>query len=221
MIPVYSLLISGLLSIMNPATHCPTIGTTYTEGSTWQFVLLDEKGELYKTYNYKVDEIYDEGERIVYSIKYVTLNKKGKEEDKGNRNIIAAANMYLVNAESMIPDFQSDDPVNYSLLCDPQPGASVGDVNKVSVYTVDNLGQKSYISNKIKLSGGKYGNKETISTAMGDLECIKLTYSLNLDLQEFTYTDWIDSSLRTVKREIYDKKGRLAFTGTMTAFSNN
>ena len=120
------LLVSALFTTSAPAEHCTTIASTYSEGSSWQFVLLN-----------------DEGERLVYSIKYVSHNKKGKEDGKGNRNIIVAQDLYLVNVETMIPGYNSDKPVNISLLCSPNPGDAVGDVRKVSTYTVDNLGQKS------------------------------------------------------------------------------
>ncbi|HAE13873.1 MAG: hypothetical protein H6548_03425 [Chitinophagales bacterium] len=212
------LLMMGLLCNPQPQA-CDIIASTYAEGVTWEFVVNDDKGAMYKTYQYKVDEIYDEEERMVYAIRYVTLNKKGKEEDKGNRNIITAGDLYLVNAETMIPDYKSDKPTNISLPCSPNPGDAVGDVRKVSTYTVENLGQKSYISNKINITDGKYGNRETITTPLGELDCIVLNYTVSLDLQEFTYKDWIDADLRTVKREIYDKKGKLAFTGMMTSYN--
>ena len=60
---------------------------------------------------------------------------------------------------------------------------------------------------------------ETITTPLGELDCIVLNYTVSLDLQEFTYKDWIDADLRTVKREIFDKKGKLAFTGMMTSYN--
>lgn len=210
--------LAALLPVQ-PVEHCTTIGETYQEDTQWQFVLLDDKGEVYNTTNYKVDEIYDEGERLVYSIKFNSLNKKGKEDDKGNRNIIVAKDLYLVNLETAIPGYKSDKPINISLRCSPNPGDAVGDVRQVSTYTVDNLGQKSYISNKVNISEAKYTERETITTELGELDCIKLTYNLNLDLQDFSYIDWIDGSLRTVKREIYDKKGRLKYTGTMTSYT--
>lgn len=215
-----ALLLAGWLHQQPVPENCPEISQTYAEGTSWEFVLTDDKGAVYKTYQYKVEEVSNENERLVYAIKYTTLNKKGKEEDKGYRNIIAAADQYLVNIETILVNYNSDNANYMSLSCNPQPGDDVPDVRKVTTYTVDNLGQKSYVSNKVNLTDIEYGERTTITTPLGELDCIMLTYKVTFDLQDFTYTDWIDSSFRTVKREILDKKGKPAFTGMITTYSN-
>jgi len=216
---LFNLILSTIL-LGSPITNdCPQIADTYSEDAKWEFVYTDSKGSTYKTYQYKVEEVSYEDERTVYAIKYTTLNKKGKEEDKGYRNIIAAKDQYLVNIETIVLNYNSDNANYISMSCDPKTGEKVPNIRKVTTYTVDNLGQKSYVSNKVNIVDIMYGDRATISTTLGEVDCITMTYQVEFDLQKFSYTDWIDDSYRLVKREIIDKKGKLAYTGNITSYS--
>ncbi len=215
---IIALLTTVLLMQINTPDDCPQIADTFAEDAKWMYEVTDSKGNLYKTYQYKVEGVSYEDERTVYSIKYKTLNKKGKEEDSGYRNIIAAGDQYLVNIETIIIDYKSDNANYITLPCEPKAGDPVPDIRKVTTYTYDNLGQKSYISNKVDLTDFEFEEKETITTPMGESECIKLTYKVRFDKLDFSYTDWIDRDHRVVRREILDKKGEIAYAVVMTEY---
>lgn len=189
------------------------------EGSTWENTLYNSKGETERTTTFLVEKIEPQAEKIIIYTKYTSINKKGKEDDKGFINYTIAADRYLIDLETAIPGFKSDDAQLFTHLCAPAANDRIADVRFVSTYTTESMGQKSIASNKIEITGGRYIGMEEVSTKLGTMNCMKLTYNLRFDLQEYVYTEWVNNEKGFVKREIFDKKGKPAFTTQLTKFN--
>lgn len=201
------------------SAQCTNVLDAYTNTTTFQIVTYNNDDAMVSTTNFTVDEIRKEPERILVLMHYVTTNKKGKETAKGNRSIIISGNNYLINLSTIIPEYTSDDPQYASYSCTPKNNEDFPKWSKVTTYTIDNMGQKSIMTNKMGMEEGKYGGNETITTPLGTFDCIKLTYKLRYDLQDFTYTEWIDASGRTIKTERLNKKGELDTYSILTSFT--
>lgn len=193
--------------------------TGLQQGSHWENTLTNAKGEIERTTTYTVESIEKQAEKTVILTKYSSINKKGKEDDKGFIAYTIAQDKYLVDLETSVPGFKSDAPQVLTYSCNPQENAQIAAVRFVSTYTTESMGQKSIISNKMEITEGRYGPMEEITTALGTEQCRKLTYKLRYDLQDFVYTEWISDTKGFVKREILDKKGRIAYTLELTQFN--
>lgn len=189
------------------------------QGSTWVNTVTNAKGEVESTTTYIVEEVKPQPEKIVILTKFSSTDKKGKESDKGFMAYTIAMDKYLVDLESSIPGYKSDDPQLMTYLCSPASNDQIAAVRFVSTYTTESMGQKSYISNKMEITDGRYLGMEEITTSLGTMQCMKLTFNLRYDLQDFTYTEWVNNEKGFVKREILDKKGKPAFTTTLTSFN--
>jgi hypothetical protein len=210
-----------LLHTLYAFSQCETVLKTYTEGTTFQVVTYSMKDEVISTTNYTVQEIRKEADRILVMLKFSTLNKKGKETEKGSRSIIVSGGNYLNNLSAVIPGYKSDDPNYIQYACAPQAGTDIPEFSKVTTYTEDNMGQISITSNKVGLEDGKYASNEEITTPAGTFNCIKLDYKIRLDLQDFSYTEWIDAATgRTIKILRSDKKGDPENYSLLTSFNN-
>lgn len=202
-------------------SQCEAVLKTYPEGTSYQVVTYNAKNEAVETTNYTVQEIRKEDDRIIVMMQYNTLNKKGKEIDKGNRSIIVSGGNYLINLSSVIPGYKSDAAQYIQYSCNPKAGEDIPAFSKVTTYTQDNMGQISSISNKVGLEDGKYAGGEEVTTPAGTFSCIKLSYKIRLDMQDFAYTEFIDAATgRTIKTERIGKKGEIESYSLLTSFTN-
>ncbi|MBP9548257.1 MAG: hypothetical protein KBE86_03805 [Chitinophagales bacterium] len=190
------------------------------EGSTWENTLTNAKGEKERTTSYIVENIDKQAEKTVILTKYSSINKKGKEDDNGFIAYTIAKDKYLIDLETSVPGYKSDDPQLMTYNCNAKANDQIAAVRFVSTYTTESMGQKSIISNKMEITDGKYLGMEEVTTALGTMQCMKLTYNLRYDLQDFTYTEWVNDEKGFVKREILDKKGKPAYTLELTTFKN-
>lgn len=205
-------------SILN--AQC-TYLSTYPEGTTFEITTYNDDAEVSATTKYTVQEVRKEAERILVMMRYTITNKKGKEIDKGLRSIIFSGNNYNVNLATVVPEYKSDDPVYIQYNCTPKEGDDIPEFSRVTTYKEDNMGQISIISNKMGMEDGKYGSTEEIATDLGTFNCIKVTYKIRYDLQDFAYTEWIDLATgRSIKVERINKKGNLDTYSLLTKFSN-
>ncbi|MBC8046027.1 MAG: hypothetical protein H7Y00_04480 [Fimbriimonadaceae bacterium] len=193
---------------------------TYPAETSFEITTYNDEGEISSATKYQVEEVRKESERTLIMMRFIITNKKGKEIDKGNRSIIISGNNYNINLSSVIPEYKSDDPIYIQYSCTPKPGDDIPEFSRVTTYEEDNMGQISIISNKVGLDEGKYGTTEEIITELGTFNCIKLTYKVRYDLQDFVYTEWIDQATgRTIKIERINKKGKLDSYSLLTKFN--
>ncbi|MBC8173293.1 MAG: hypothetical protein H7X71_05235 [Chitinophagales bacterium] len=201
-------------------TNMCTAYATYKYGTSWEVTTYNDEDELVSTTTYTVQEIRKEAERTSIMNEYVTTNKKGKQSDKGYMSIILSGNNYLLNLSSMIPGYKSDDPQFIQYSCTPKTGDDIPEFSKVTTFATDNMGQISIVSNKVGLEDGKYGEMETITTALGTFNSIKISYKIRLDMHDYVFTEWIDEGGRTLKTQRMDNKGKLDTYSVLTKFSN-
>ncbi|HET8963549.1 MAG TPA: hypothetical protein VFM99_06615, partial [Chitinophagales bacterium] len=130
------------------------------EGSTWENTLTNAKGEKERTTTYTIENIDKQAEKTVILAKYSSINKKGKEDDNGFVAYTIAKDKYLVDLETSIPGYKSDDPQLITYSCNANTNDQIAAVRFVSTYTTESMGQKSIISNKMEITDGRYLGRE-------------------------------------------------------------
>lgn len=179
------------------------------------------KGKLTGKIMQKVLNLDTQGNGFDAVVSSVMENAKGKEMHKGEYAFSCKDGIVSIDMRNYIPQEQMEALGNYEMKMEAEnlefPNAlSVGSQLKDGSILLTAEGSAIPIKMNCVISDRKVVAKETLSTAMGDLECYKITSKSTIKNQmginvtvTLSSVEWIAPKYGVVKSESYNKNDKL------------
>src|SRR5690606_19193341 len=193
----------------------------FEENGEWEMETYNAKGKLTGKIRQKVLSLDNKGDAFDAVLSNVTENEKGKELFKGEYALSCKDGVIYIDMRNYIPQEQMQALGNYEMKMEAEnlefPNSlDVGSQLKDGSINITAEGSAIPIKLSCVISDRKVVAKETLSTAMGDLECYKITSKTTVKNQmgiNMTITmnaiDWIAPKYGVVKSESYNKNDKL------------
>ncbi len=193
----------------------------FEEGGEWQMETYNAKGKLTGKIMQKVVSLNTQGNGFDAVVSSVMENEKGKEMHKGEYAFSCKDGIVYIDMRNYIPQEQMEALGNYEMKMEAEnlefPNSlSVGSQLKDGSIMLTAEGSAIPIKMNCVISDRKVVAKETLSTAMGDLECYKITSKSTIKNQmginmtfTFNSVEWIAPKYGVVKSESYNKNDKL------------
>jgi len=193
----------------------------FEENGEWEMETYNAKGKLTGKIRQKVLSLNNKGDAFDAVVSSVIENEKGKELHKGEYAFNCKDGVIYIDMRNYIPQEQMQALGNYEMKMEAEnlefPNSlDVGSQLKDGSINITAEGSAIPIKMSCVISDRKVVAKETLSTAMGDLECYKITSKSTIKNQmgiNMTITmsavEWIAPKYGVVKSESYNKNDKL------------
>lgn len=193
----------------------------FEEGGEWEMETYNAKGKLTGKIRQKVLSLNSKANGFDATVSSVMENEKGKELHTGEYAFSCEDGIIYVDMRKFIPREQMEALGNYEFKMEGEnlefPNSlSVGSQLKDGSILLTAEGSTIPIKMNCVISDRKVVGMETLSTAMGDIECYKITSKSTIRNQmgiNMTFTsnavEWIAPKYGVVKSESYNKNDKL------------
>lgn len=193
----------------------------FEQNGEWEMETYNAKGKLTGKILQKVLSLDNKGNGFDAVVSSVMQNEKGKEIHKGEYAFSCEDGIIYIDMRNYIPQEQMQALGTYEMKMEAEnlefPNSlSVGSQLKDGSITLTSEGSAIPIRFNCVISDRKVVGKETLNTAMGNIECYKITSKSTIKNQmginmtfTFNAVEWIAPKYGVVKSESYNKNDKL------------
>lgn len=222
-LPITLLLLCGNLFAQDCAAFFP-----FEKGATLEYTFYDAKGKVSTVSNQRVVILDDAGaEGLTAQVEAVLSDKNGKEQSKGNYNMVCKDNTLYMDVTAMMPQMtQAFSGMEMQVTGDqmqlPAKLTAGQTLLDAHLEIKASSGGMSLMKMTIDVTERKVEGKESITTVLGTYDVYKISYTTNTKMligKTFKTNAWYAPKIGMIKQENYDKKGNLEGSMILTKFS--
>ncbi len=200
------------------AQECGTMYDYFKTGVTLEYTNFDKKGKIQSVSTQKVHSIEQSADTTIATIDASTVDEKGKDLYQTTFPIKCHNSVIYMDMQAIIPQQvnanQSTDMeiemqgTDLSFPADMKPGQSLPD-SEIEIKM--RMGGLQIMNTKYTIKNRKVEARESITTAAGTFDCLKISYDFEYKLMgtRTVHTEyWYSTSAGMVKTISYDKKGK-------------
>lgn len=215
------------------------IGTTYAQndckpfippnkGATWEISNYNAKDKIQGTVSYELLDKIVTGNDIIFKVKTVAFDKKGKEIYGNEFEAICKDGKFDFGMAFKIDGSQLKSYEDMDVQVDASKFV-IPDLNTSAGTKLDDSSLKIKIDGPIPMkmtvliTDRKVEQKENLTTAAGAFDCIVLTQVISTKMMiniKASSKEWYAENIGMVRSESYNKKGKLIAYSELTKFSN-
>jgi hypothetical protein len=221
---VFALLFS---SIQSHAQDCNSAYAPLLEDTKMEVTNYGKKGKIVsiiKSHIYEVDNVVDSTVAKFHSL---MVDDEGEEILKSNYVLKCIKGSVWIDMRDMLGDLtkqfeKMDITVEGNFIEYPDNMSVNTKLPDAEMVLSMNSDSPMPIKIRFNMTDRKVEAQETITTAAGTFNCLKLTYNMEAKMG-FSRTTrsaiWLSKGVGTVKSESYDKKGNVDFRSELTKFN--
>ncbi len=223
-ITIFILIVSKNFAQINYSKYYPL-----QVGTTIQYNLYDERGDLDGTSDYKITHVKNNEDETVVEMTVNFTNSKKEEALQSSYNIYCAGNGIKIDFKSLIPsemlaqykkigmavDLSGND---IEIPNDLSVGQLLEDANVIMNARIASMNIKTVVN----IMNRKVEKEEKLTTPVGSFDCIVIFSENESQIRGkkkvFSSRLWLAEGVGTVKQETYEKNGDLINTTELIKF---
>ena len=210
------------------AQDCATLYDYLNEGVLLEYTNYDKKGKVQSVSTQTVRNIEQSSDTTIATIDVSSVNEKGKDLYENSFPIKCHAGVIYMDMRSVIPQQSNANQsaeieveiqgTDLTYPPDMKPGQNLSD-SEIEVRM--RMGSIQIMNTRYTISNRKVEARETVTTAAGTFDCLKISYDFEYKLMgtRTIHTEmWYAPAVGMVKSINYDKKGNADGKTELTSF---
>ncbi|MBX2914322.1 MAG: hypothetical protein KF856_03510 [Cyclobacteriaceae bacterium] len=190
------------------------------EGTEWTYETYNNKNKLTGKTQQSVKSFEKTPTGFTAIVTAVLYNEKGKEQTKGDLEMVCTNGTFLIDMRKFISEEQQKMFASYKMAVQSEnlelpSKLTVGQTLKDGSITLTAEGSPLPMKMSVTVYDRKVEGKETITTPAGTFECFKISSKSKVNTQmgitmnlNFSGVEWFALKVGMVKSESFDKNGK-------------
>ncbi|MBK8556729.1 MAG: hypothetical protein IPL65_13595 [Lewinellaceae bacterium] len=225
---LFALFLSSAFSSISAQTTCNDAYGYMEEGSRLEYTSYDKNDKVTSVYSHQCKNIEESNDTLIAYLDVKGTDAKGEDTYAGMYTMKCLNGTIFMDMRSLMPaTATANTEMNMEMQID---GADLSFPSNMAVGESLEDGEMvmRMMSNDVQvmqmrflMTNRKVDGKETVTTAAGTFDCIKMSYDMEFKMlmsRSYRNTQWYAKGVGMIKSETYDKKGRLDSRMELTKF---